>query len=476
MTSSSILPIDNSPDNAPSFTEVPMEKSSPSELLLPLLVAFAWAFDAQQNFISVFADADPTWRCLKSTDQICKASSNPCNLRPDSWAWVLPPHSSTISEWALNCSGKILSSLPTSSFFAGCLIGGLLLTTLADTVLGRKKLLVLSCLIMSVAGGLAALSPNIWVYCILRFLSGFGRSAVGTCSFVLSSEIARKKWRGGISVSCFFFFALGLLSLSPLAYAGRRSSWRMLYLWTCVPAFCYAILIHFIVPESPRWLSMQEHTDKAKRYSEAFSSMKELVTTRSTLLKLLAIMMAGFGMGMVFYGMPLLVGSIAPNLYLSMVYNAVADLPASVATYFLLVHVKRRMSLVALTMLSGIASLLCVFRGINSNVQLSAEVISFLCACMAVTITMVYSVEVFPTCVRNSAVSMVREAVYLGAVLAPILVAEGRRRTRLLSFGVFGIVVCCCGLFVIFLPETKGKDLSDNMDEENQNSNTNIVP
>ena len=91
MTSSSILPIDNSPDNAPSFTEVPMEKSSPSELLLPLLVAFAWAFDAQQNFISVFADADPTWRCLKSTDQICKASSNSCNLRPDSWAWVLPP-------------------------------------------------------------------------------------------------------------------------------------------------------------------------------------------------------------------------------------------------------------------------------------------------------------------------------------------------------------------------------------------------
>ncbi|KAF3338628.1 organic cation/carnitine transporter 3-like protein [Carex littledalei] len=82
----------------------------------------------------------------------------------------------------------------------------------------------------------------------------------------------------------------------------------------------------------------------------------------------------GFGMGMVFYGMPLLVGSIAPNLYLSMVYNAVADLPASVATYFLLAHVNRRMSLVALTMFSGVASLLCVFRGINSNVQLAAEV------------------------------------------------------------------------------------------------------
>ncbi|KAF3338624.1 organic cation/carnitine transporter 3-like protein [Carex littledalei] len=102
--------------------------------------------------------------------------------------------------------------------------------------------------------------------------------------------------------------------------------------------------------------------------------MKKLVTTRSTLLKLLAIMMASFGMGMVFYGMPLLVGSIAPNLYLSIVYNAVADLPASVATYFLMVNVNRRTSLVALKMFCGIASLLCVFRGINSNVQLAAEV------------------------------------------------------------------------------------------------------
>ena len=145
MTSSSTLPLDKDAENAISFTEeVPMDRSSPTELLRPLLVACAWAFDAQQSFISVFADAEPTWHCLKSTDQICQASSNPCDLPPDSWTWVSPPHSSTISEWSLNCSGKVLSSLPASSFFAGCLIGGLLLSTLADSVLGRKKLLVFS--------------------------------------------------------------------------------------------------------------------------------------------------------------------------------------------------------------------------------------------------------------------------------------------------------------------------------------------
>ncbi|KAF3338619.1 organic cation/carnitine transporter 3-like protein [Carex littledalei] len=102
--------------------------------------------------------------------------------------------------------------------------------------------------------------------------------------------------------------------------------------------------------------------------------MKILVTTRSTLLKLLTIMMASSWLGMEFYGMPLLVGSLAPNLYLSMVYNALVNLPASIASYFLMVHINRRISLVALAIFCGIANLLCVFRGINSHVQLAAEV------------------------------------------------------------------------------------------------------
>lgn len=339
MTTSSTLPLDKSPkNNAPSFKEevVVDHQTSPVELLRPLLVAFAWAFDAQQAFVTVFTDADPPWHCLELTDLFCWATSNPCDLRPDSRAWISASHMSTIPEWALKCSGKVLSSFPASSFFAGCLIGGLLLSTLADSVLGWKKLLVLSCLIMSVAGGLAALSPNIWVYCILRFLPGFGRSAIGICSLVLCSEIAKKKVaRWGKCVGIFLLHTRLFVS-SCRAYAERRSSWRSLYLWTCTPAFCYAILIHFVMPESPRWLSMQENTDnKAKHNSEVFSSMKKLMTTRSTLLKLTTIMMAGSGLGMVFYSMPLSVRSLAPNLYLSIVYNALTDLPTLVATYSL---------------------------------------------------------------------------------------------------------------------------------------------
>ncbi|KAJ4801373.1 Organic cation/carnitine transporter 3 [Rhynchospora pubera] len=443
-----------------------MSQSSSAQILQSLFVAFAWAFDAQQIFITIFTEADPAWHCLKSTDRTCTAASSPCSLHPSSWVWTSPSDTSTISEWDLNCSGKALSSLPTSAFFMGCLIGGLMLSTLADSVLGRKKVLVLSCLIMSVAGALTALSPNIWVYSVLRFVSGFGRSAVTTCSLVLCTEAVDDKWRHRLSMSAFLFFTLGFLSLPPLAYICRRSSWRLLYLFTCIPALCYTILLNFIAKESTRWLSVNENTDKAKQFCQVFSSMKKLVTTRSTLWKLVSIMIVGYGTGMVYYGMPLSVGSLGPNLYLSVAYNALSELPTSLASFFLVEKVNRRSSLVALTISSGIFSLFCSVKGMTRAIKLAAEVIAFFSACMALNVTLIYSTELFPTCVRNSALALVRQAILLGSSMAPFLVAEGRRTSRLWSFGIFGIAGCCCGLFVLFLPETKGKTLTDNMDEE----------
>jgi len=60
---------------------------------------------------------------------------------------------------------------------------------------------------------------------------------------------------------------------------------------------------------------------------------------------------------------------------------------------------------------------------------------------------------------------MLRQALVLGGVIAPTLVATGWRR-RFLLFGVFGLVVGCCGLFTACLPETKRKGISDTIEEE----------
>jgi hypothetical protein len=66
-------------------------------------------------------------------------------------------------------------------------------------------------------------------------------------------------------------------------------------------------------------------------------------------------------------------------------------------------------------------------------------------------------------------VGLVRQALVLGGVVAPVLVALGRERS-FWSFGVFGLCIGCLGLFVVCLPETRGRNMSDTMEEEEENN------
>ncbi|XP_010260769.1 PREDICTED: organic cation/carnitine transporter 3-like [Nelumbo nucifera] len=466
-----------------------------AQLLQAVLVSLAWVFDAQQTFISVFTDAEPTWHCSRPDDPSCNSSANLCLLPKDAWAWDKPSRTSVLSEWNLACAGPVIAGLPASSFFVGCLAGGLVLATLADSSLGRKNMLVLSCLMMSVTSTLTAFSPNIWVYAALRFVSGFGRATIGTCALVLSTEIVGKRWRGEVGVIGFLLFTFGFLSLPIMAYINRESSWRTLYLWTSVPAIFYCIIIHFAVRESPRWLLVKGRKDEAIetlrtittrnqssfRLSVSFSgisivpetfdgnlysAIKALVEKKWAFRRLMAVMTVGFGIGMVYYGMPLGVGNLAFNLYLSVTFNALSELPSSLLTFFLIGKLNRRSSLLVFTIISGICSIMCVVVGESRQVlQVAVELVSFFSACTAFSVLLIYTLELFPTCVRNSALSMVRQALVFGGVFSPVLVAAGRK-DGFLSYGVFGLVIGCCGLFVVCLPETRGGTLCDTMDEQ----------
>ena len=71
------------PVKAPSIDdtiETYMGATGALQLLKAVLLAFAWAFDAQQVFISVFTDAEPQWHCT-GADAACSAAvASPCAL------------------------------------------------------------------------------------------------------------------------------------------------------------------------------------------------------------------------------------------------------------------------------------------------------------------------------------------------------------------------------------------------------------
>ncbi|KAG9141179.1 hypothetical protein Leryth_001674 [Lithospermum erythrorhizon] len=473
---------DNSVDN---IIEFYMGALRSPQIMQVILISFSCFFEAQQTFISIFTDAKPTWHCLESP---CNQESNICELKTSAWSYD-NAHASIISEWSLQCvKNSIVIGLPASCFFMGCILGGLILFLVGDSF-GRKFVLSLSCFMMSVASICCAFAGNVWTYSASRFISGFGRAAIGTCSLVLATESVGKKWQGQVGTVSFLMSTLGFLSLSIIAYFNRNYSWRVLYVVTSLPGIVYCLLIQFCVYESPRWLFSQGKERQAFAVLSTFAGIdlssttdqlgdillakgntnaskkepffKMLVESTKFLKQFLLALVVGLGIGITYYGVPLGIGNLDSNLYLNSAFNALIEIPSVLLTLLTISKWKRRYFILGLCTLGGCCGILSYMLKNWNGIVIVMEMITLFCACTAYDVILIYTSELFPTCFRNSAVSTVWQAVVLGGVISPVVNAAFESYIRLLPYGIFGVVLLSFGTLVILLPETLGVSTSE---------------
>ncbi|ONK71162.1 uncharacterized protein A4U43_C04F5450 [Asparagus officinalis] len=82
-------------------------------------------FDSQNTLVTIFSDAQPQWRCVDPSSTTCLSSSTMCGLDRGEWEWVGGNKSSTIAQWGLICGNKFKAGVPASLFFIGSLLGTL---------------------------------------------------------------------------------------------------------------------------------------------------------------------------------------------------------------------------------------------------------------------------------------------------------------------------------------------------------------
>lgn len=154
------------------------------------------------------------------------------------------------AEWGLT---KIQTGSLVSWGMAGLILGGLIIGPVSDRV-GRKKALILSCIIYSASNLPIYFAQNLETFAFFRVLSGIGIGACVSVSVTMMSEFAPTPKRGVLTASVYGFYVLGWVLAGLMAiYVVPAFGWRVCYLGAAMPVL-YTIVMGLCLRESPYWL------------------------------------------------------------------------------------------------------------------------------------------------------------------------------------------------------------------------------
>ncbi|KAH7864888.1 hypothetical protein Vadar_013420 [Vaccinium darrowii] len=144
----------------------------------------------------------------------------------------------------------------------GCLAGGK-----TSDAIGRKKTMGFAAVVFQTGAAIMALAPSFTILMVGRLLAGIGIGFGVMITPVYIAEISPSMERGALTSFPEIFINLGILLgyVSNYAFSGLpvHINWRVMLGVGILPS----VLIFFaliVIPESPRWLVMQNRIEEAK--------------------------------------------------------------------------------------------------------------------------------------------------------------------------------------------------------------------
>lgn len=144
-----------------------------------------------------------------------------------------------------------------SSGLVGLTIGALFIAPLADRV-GRRPILLGSLLVFGVATLVTAMSPNLMILTILRFVTGLGLGGAMPNGIALTSEFMPRKHRAFLVIMMFNGFNLGSMlgGIISAQFVGTLG-WRAVFVVGGVLPLLVAVAVFVSLPESIAFLAVR---------------------------------------------------------------------------------------------------------------------------------------------------------------------------------------------------------------------------
>ena len=150
-----------------------------------------------------------------------------------------------------------------SAGFVGQLIGALLFGWVAERY-GRMTAMIWSIALFAVMSLVCAFAWDYNSLLVFRTIQGIGLGGEVPVAAVFISELARAKGRGRFVLLYELVFPVGLVSASLVGlWVVPHFGWQWMFVIGALPAFL-ALVLRWLLPESPRWLAVRGHTAEAQ--------------------------------------------------------------------------------------------------------------------------------------------------------------------------------------------------------------------
>nr|XP_045751182.1 solute carrier family 22 member 20-like [Mirounga angustirostris] len=435
--------------------------------------------------------SEPHWQILNHNGTSSLSLDTEACL--DGWVYDQTVASSIVSEWDLVCEHKSLKSIAQSIYMTGQLVGATAFGIFSDSC-GRKTALQSGTLLMIIMGTSAAFASSFPAYCVLRFLSGVAMTGIIITSLCLAMEWTPTQSRMLVNIYTMYMITLGQVVLTGLAYLIHQ--WRWLQ-GTVSVAYVIILLYSWGLPESACWLITHNKPDKAVKNLQAVARLNgkkdqgrkltpevvrihmqedtaavkespfflDLFRTPGLCRVTCCITLGWFSTGFSFYGLSLDVQKFGFNIYWTQVLFSVVDIPTKLLTGLSMAYFGRRITTVSLLLVAGCMILITAFLPQDMNTFQMILCLfgkGSLAGCFSCLY--LYTMELFPTEVRQIGMSAGIFSTRLGSLLSPLVYILGNH-SPLLQPVIFGLVPILAAAAGTFLMETNNQPLLNTIQE-----------
>ncbi|MGD0410827.1 MAG: D-xylose transporter XylE [Verrucomicrobiota bacterium] len=408
-----------------------------------------------------------------------------------------------------------LWGIVSSSALIGCVIGGVL-GGWVSTRIGRKRGLVVAAVLFLVSA-IGAAAPEfpfapighggpgyMWNFVIYRILSGMGVGLASMLSPMYIAEIAPARIRGNLVAWNQFAIIFGMLVIYFVNFGISKMGsgdawlnsigWRYMFLSGSLPAAAFLLLL-FFVPETPRYLMLKGNEAGARavlaRIGTAEEGEAEIAEIRASLSEHHSGRMFSFGAKLIFIGIMLsvfqqLVGINAVLYYGSDIFkDAGFDTNASLFQQIIVGAVNLLFTVVAIKTVDklgrkplqiiGALVMAVAMLALGGAFALQIKgVTPLLCVLVYIAgfavswgpVVWVLLSEIFPNQIRGKAMAVAVAAQWIAnfVVSSTFLILDKNpyltdKFHHGFAYWIYGVMSVLAALFMLMVPETKGKTL-----------------